>query len=84
MRSELIKRDRAKGTYGWAIPDFRAVPDVALEQLAQCYSPIELIGRWPRDIALSSDSLTPKTTVGVGERPITIATLHYAVWAKSR
>ena len=81
-----MKRKKAAGLDGWRVEELKELPPLMLEELACCLNVIEETGNWPRAIARAMVVLIPK---GEGEeplkqRPITITSVMYRLWAATR
>ena len=81
-----MKRKKAAGLDGWRVEELKELPLTLLEELARCLNLIEDTGNWPRVIARALVVLIPK---GEGEeplkqRPITITSVMYRLWAATR
>ena len=76
---EIARRMRvraAAGADGWRAVEFRALPKVFWERLAEFLGACEEAGTWPWPLRVGVVALTP--------RPIVLLPLVYRIWAAAR
>ena len=80
----ILKRtpDKAAGLDGISYGMLRALPDKALETLADLYTQAELTAVWPKQVTLNQIALLPKNSES--ERPIALTGVCYRLWCFAR
>ena len=81
-----ISVSKAAGPDGWQAAELKALPMPILELLASALNEIEASGDWPPAIARAFVALIPKGEGGapLKQRPITITSIVYRLWAATR
>jgi hypothetical protein len=77
---------QAAGVEGWRVAEVQRLPDLLLAQFAELFGVIENTGQWPDALSDALVTLIPK---GEGaqplqQRPITVASVIYRLWAATR
>ena len=81
-----MKTQTSAGVEGWRMAELKALPLVLLDRLADVFDAIECTGEWPPSLMRALIALIPKgeDDTPLKQRPITITSCVYRLWAAAR
>ena len=81
-----MKTKTSAGIEGWRMAELKQLPTPLLDKLADVFDVVERTGKWPKSLMRALISLIPKGN-GDGpleQRPITVTSCVYRLWAATR